>query len=315
MRSRAAALFLAWLVISSSVATGPEKMRAKREVNIRSKENLELNCPSIQHEFPPGTIRCESCRAVGEALAFLVDRRSMDPLEATDAVCDRLLESAVLQQTRNGLRYWDMSGLRTEEEEAEAVFPLASNEDKVEVKGAKAPVVGTDGEPSDPFAVTYHTAEERVVLPCAHFFLKQYCHKHLEHHDEKIEECMVQFKKRVKAGAAEDRELLSRPKRAPVERGGKKTNREIAVEMLRHCLTVPLCEVHSYDCYSRIVAQKEEEEIERFRKYQGTYGAKQFPYAADRQDRKVYERNPFAPGGERVKDNELLRVPLEEQEL
>lgn len=301
------------LVVAS--ANAELKTKAKRVVNIRSKHNLELNCPNILFEFPSGTLRCESCRAVGQGIAFLVERRSMDPLEALDVICPRLLENAVLQQTRNGLRYWDLSALRNADEEARAVFPLASNFEKVERKGAKSPVVGPEGEPEDPFQVTYHTPDETVLLPCAHYHLQHYCENYLDVNEEHVEECLSQYRKAVKDGATEDRELESRPNRAPPERGGKKLNRDKAAEQLRHCLTVPLCEVHSKDCHAGIVAAKEQEELDLFRKYQGRYGASQFPYVADRQDTKMYEKNPFVKGGSREGENDLLQVPLEERDI
>lgn len=300
---------------AAAASIGRGRPESYNQVPIRSGEDVELNCPSIPFQFPPGTLRCESCRAVGEALTFLIDKRSMHPVDAVDQVCDALMENALLRQTRQGLRYWDLSSLRTNEEDGREEFPLVSNVDRAEIRGSKSPVVGADGEPEDPFRVTYHNEEERVVLPCAHYGLKRYCERFLESMEDNIEECVDAFQRNIKLGAADDEKLLSNPNRAPISRGGKKLNRDIAKEQLHHCLTIPLCEVKSHDCYSRLIAQQEGEELERFRKYQGAYGAKQFPYVGDREDKKLYERNPFASGGDRVKENDLLARPLEDREL
>lgn len=310
-----AVLVLLVVLTAGKPALGRGRPAEHNNVPIRSSENVDLNCPSIPFQFPAGTIRCESCRAVGEAISFLIDKRSMHPVDALDEVCDALMDNALLRQTRQGLRYWDLSSLRTEVEDAREAFPLVSNVDRAEARGSKSPVLGPEGEPEDPFRVTYHTEEERVVLPCAHYGLKRYCERFLESMEEHIEECVAAYQKQVKDGAADDARMLSNPNRAPPSRGGKKLNRDLAVEALRHCLTVPICEVKSHDCYSRLIAQREEEELEQFRKYQGAYGAKQFPYVGDRSDRKLYERNPFASGGERVNENDLLVRPLEEREL
>lgn len=308
------ALCILLLTISHCGCAKATPTAAKRVVNIRSKEDIDLNCPSISYRFPQGTLRCESCQAVGQAITFLIDKKSMDPFEAVESVCDRLLETAVLQQTRNGLRYWDLSAMRTSTEEAQDDFPFTSNIDKAERKGSKAPVLGPDGkEPEDPFQVTYHTPEERIVLPCAHFFLKHYCEESIEKNEEAIEECFRTFKMQVKKGEAEDKILVATAStRASVDRGGKMLNRDVAVEALRHCLTVPMCEIFTKDCHARIVAMKEEEEVAAFRKYQATYGSKQFPYVPDRLDRKMYEKNPFGKGMPREGENELLKTPLEE---
>jgi hypothetical protein len=309
----AATAVLVYTTMAASIGRG--RPESYNQVPIRSSEDAELNCPSIPFQFPPGTIRCESCRAVGEALTFLIDKRSMHPVDALDAVCDALMENALLRQTRQGLRYWDLSSLRTEDEDARESFPLSSNSDKAEMRGSKSPVVGVDGEPEDPFRVTYHNEEERVVLPCAHYGLKRYCERYIESMEDSIDECIATYQANIKNGAASDEKLLSNPNRAPPSRGGKKLNRDIATEQLRHCLTIPICEVKCHDCYSRLIAQQEDEELQRYRKYQGAYGAKQFPYVGDREDRKLYERNPFASGGDRVKENDLLERPLEDRGL
>lgn len=303
-------LLLAMGIVSAK-STPNKKKPSTDSFPIRASEDLELNCPSLTYRFPAGTLQCESCRAVGVALAYLIQHRSMDILEASESVCPALFQYAQLRQASTGLRYWDLSAMEEEDGRGDGILPLSSNIDKVHPRGAPWPVVDQDGnEPENPLQVTYHTPEERDTLPCAQYLLKKYCEEYMATYDEQLEdncfeEYRVALREARKQEAANSAQIGSRKKK-------RKLPSEVAAEQLAHCLTVPQCDIHVAHCHSRMLAMKEEEEIQLFKKYNGRYGAQKFPYVKDRTTRSRFERNPYAKGGEKESENELFNVPLEE---
>jgi len=240
--------------------------REQNTVPIRGSENLNLNCPSIKYKFPPGTLQCEACRSVAAAITHRIVDARLDLVDILDgAACDWLRNNAVLKHRKSGLRYFDnVASTRYVGDPWRGIQRNA--------------VVGT--EPYDETSVTYHTAEERRTLPCAHYFLQQHCTRDVEAFEEKIAECHETY-------TASD----SRSK----------------ADVLFGCLDRAMCQRLNGPCDDRLIEPIQKEELVRFMKYQGAYGPQNFPYVAIPHNENKMQRNPYARGGEKAAENELFR--------
>ena len=73
---------------------------------------------------------------------------------------------------------------------------------------------------------------------------------------------------------------------------------------------VDLCSVQgcqSGDCHERKVLKAREGERLKFLKFEGAYGNQKAPYVEDEFQPGLMEKNPYAPGGAKARQNELLK--------
>lgn len=154
-------------------------------------------------------------------------------------------------------------------------------------------VSGVDEPPQDASAdrPTFHNALERKSLPCAAYLLKQRCYSTLERADDALEAALAPTRKVFKQLRADSEASDSVGQ---------------AREALRNRLEA-VCRDETSDCRGdRAMAAARTAERERFLKYEAKYGNDKFKYVEDENTPGLLVRNPFAKGGEREKENELL---------
>jgi hypothetical protein len=228
-------------------------------------------------------------------LTYLIDTKFSDPLDAMESVCETLETESVLKQRRSGLRYWYHPG---------TAKYLTDHDPQLQAKNK----IFVDGD-YDETQVTYHTRQERETLPCAHHFLKKYCGTLQETQMEMFEQCLEEYT------AATGRKLKKQKKGSEIEDGkqdpdGLVLRRDAALDSLHHCLARRICS-HS-DCEERLLAKSEREERVRFMKYQAVFSSNRFQYVADVDDENRLQKNPYAKGGPKARENEYLRMRPDE---
>jgi hypothetical protein len=246
---------------------------------------LGINCPTISDVLrPSSSIKCDGCHVIAIALVYRVVRKRQLLEEATDALCEDMMESTLRQKT-NGRRFW------VPPHKSKLGDTAMNEEDKLLETDRTMTLTGLD--PRFGRTVTYHDEFEQRVLPCAPYLLKRMCFARLEEHDDAVEACFKTAKKKAPNAIVK-----------PDSEGE---------ETLLECVSNALgC--HSDDCHERRVLKAREEERVRFLKFEGAYGNEKAPYVEDEFQSGLMMKNPYGPGGALEKKNDVRKKMLREKQ-
>jgi hypothetical protein len=247
-----------------------------------------INCPSLTDKFrSSSSVKCDGCHVIAVALVYRVVRKREIFDEATDTLCNDMMHS-VLRQKTNGRRFWvppHKSGL-ADHDIAETDKKLLESDEKT--------ITLTGMDPRFGNLVTYHDEWEQRVLPCAPYLLKRMCFERMGEHEEGVELCYNAIRKT-----------------APGKMIKPDTPEE---EKLLECVSAALgCE--DGDCLERRVLEERKKERVRFLKFEGAYGNEKAPYVEDEFQPGMMEKNPYGPGGNLEKRNEVRKKMLKEQRM
>lgn len=288
-------LFVAFAAVQGKELRHGDHVRLPDNDAAAEAAEIGINCPSIRDTFrDSSSVKCDGCHVIAVALTYRIARARMTFDEATDGLCDDMMES-VLRQKTNGRRFW--------------VPPHKSRSKDQEIKDADREfetsrtitLTGMEARFGSP--PTYHDEFEQTVLPCAPYLLKRLCFARFEQHEDDVERCWTSARQNATKAA----------KLGEVKSGKKGQGVVVVVspdsdeeESLLNCFSNALgC--HTGDCHERRVLKAREAERLRFLKFEGAYGNQKVPFVEDEFTPGHMERNPYAPGGAKANANELLR--------
>lgn len=134
--------------------------------------------------------------------------------------------------------------------------------------------------------VKFHNPEQRRMLPCSRYFLREMCHDELSKKEDALEGC---FEKVVSMKL----DKILTDQNGPW------------IQALEKCLDKAL-QCDAKFCHSRAIALAREQEWLEFAWYEGAFGNAKFSYIPELEHKGRNMLNPYRKGGEKEKQNPWL---------